>query len=53
MKLNDTIGLAFNTIATALKKNIKKINLEIITITKKDMFKKMSDDEITKLKKGQ
>ena len=46
------MGLIFETVSTALKRKIKKINLEIVTITKKDLFKRLSEDEVAKLKKN-
>ncbi len=51
MSFNNAINLSFDAVTTALKKKIKSINLEIVTITKKDMFKRLTDDEVTELKK--
>ncbi len=51
LEYKDAMGLTFRAISAALKKNIKKVSLEIITITKKDFFHKLSDEEIAKLKK--
>lgn len=51
MNLNDTVGLALYAITKALEKKINKINVEIITITKKDKFAHITEDDIKKLKK--
>jgi proteasome alpha subunit len=49
LKFQDAIDLVFKAVSTALKKNIKKINLEIITITDKDLVQVYSNDEIKNL----
>ncbi len=52
LKFNDAVKLAFKATSKALEEKIKNINLEIMTITEKDLIKVLSEDEIEKLKKG-
>lgn len=52
MNFKDAIKLIFNATSKALEKKIKDINVEILTITKDNLFQILSDEEIEKLKKG-
>lgn len=52
MNFKEAIKLIFNATSKALEKNIKDINVEILTITKDKLFQILSDEEIKKLKKG-
>jgi len=51
MSFNEAIALVFKAISKAFKKSIKKFNLEIITITKKELFYKLTEQETNDLKK--
>jgi len=52
LDFTEAVGLAFEAISTALNKNIKDINLEIVTITKKNNVKHFSEKDIKELKKA-
>ena len=51
MSFDQAISLAFKALSKAFKKSIKKFNLEIITITKKELFNKLTEQETNNLKK--
>jgi proteasome alpha subunit len=51
MTFKKAIKLALGAIATTNKADIKDINIEIITLTKKDLFNKLDEAEVEKLKK--
>jgi len=51
MKLADAISLALYAITKALEKKIDEINVEIVTITKKDKFTHIDENQIKNLKK--
>lgn len=50
LSLKDVIELTFGAISTALKKEVNDMNIEIITITKKDLFRKLTEDEVNAYK---
>jgi len=52
MNFKNAIKLVFNATSKALEKKIKDINVEILTITKDNLFQILSDEEINNLKKG-
>jgi len=51
MTFRGAIDLVLSAISKVLDKNIDEINMDIVTISKKDMFKKFSDEEITDIRK--
>ena len=51
MNFKDAMNLTILAASAALKRDIKKANAEVVTITKKDGFKKMKDEDVMKLKK--
>jgi proteasome alpha subunit len=52
LDFTEAVGVAFSAISTALNKKIKDINLEMVTITKKNNVKHLSDKDIKELKKA-
>ncbi len=52
MSLKDAINLTLNAITGGLNKNIDDLNFEIVTITKKDLFRKLTEDEVNTYKKS-
>jgi proteasome alpha subunit len=50
MDLNSALSMIFTAIEKSLDRNINDMLIELVTITKKDLLKKYSDEEIEKLK---
>ncbi len=51
MTFRGAINLALKAISKVLNRNINEINIDIVTITKKDMFKNIPDEEINDIRK--
>jgi 20S proteasome alpha/beta subunit len=52
MTLKEAINLAFHALSSVFQKDLNVINLEIFTITKDEKVKPLTQQEITKMKKG-
>lgn len=52
MNLNKAVLLAFEAISKGLKKDINKMDIEIITISKNDGFERIPESKVKELKKG-
>lgn len=52
LDFTEAVGISFSAISTALNKEIKEINLEMVTITKENNVKYLSEKDISELKKA-
>jgi proteasome alpha subunit len=50
LDLNKAVSFVFKAIETALNKKIKNMNVELVSITEKDFFKKYTVDEVEEFK---